>query len=658
MAKPRRAKRAATPPPAWHGLWWLVAPVAALFAFRSASSFEHVGDARFLILENDWVKSLAYASETLSRDYFWSSSGNVIPYWRPFTKLSWLVEWQAFGAWGGGYAWVNVAWHALGIGGVGMLARSVGLPRGASLAAALIFALHPVAIEPVSLIMARSDVVATTGSTWSVVAWLRWRAHGGELRGHALAWLAVHVLACMLAFGSKESAIAIPLALTALALLSRDAVPDRRRHWLTLLPAGTLGLAYFWLRRAVLERQMPGLSATDLAIDPLRIASGLGFYLRNTWPLSLRSSLRDLPIAEARSGSFWLLTLATLGAFAAVGFFAWRLRRRDVLGLMAWLLCALAPVLVVRHIAVITDATKYSLADRWLYAALPPACVIWVWLALELGGRAAAWREALAPRRLAIGASVVLCVWATKLSIDATADRAELASDLAMLDNEDRVFYFAVPERFRSTEDHCRYHERRMVRALVRQRPAEALSYAPEASARCPGRPELDAHQLEALVALGRFDAAEPVARRLMRSPPRDRRGHGRIAALSARTLVERGATEEAASLYETAIRFGTAECRNLIDVAEAARTAGRLVEAARHATRAYECGGRRDSSLLVAALTWLLSAGDRDQARSLVEQLEKLALPADQAEQVVAARRALSAGAPEPLLEPRRAPP
>jgi len=82
--------------------WWLLAPALVLVAYRSVSQNGFVGDADFLIAENHYIQDLAYLWENLRHDYFWSSSGAHIPYWRPITKASWVLEYQLFQ---GGNCW-------------------------------------------------------------------------------------------------------------------------------------------------------------------------------------------------------------------------------------------------------------------------------------------------------------------------------------------------------------------------------------------------------------------------------------------------------------------------------------------------------------------------------------------------------------------------
>ena len=72
-----------------------VVAVAAAYVDTLRQGF--VADARFLLADNRYLDGWSAWRATLTHDYFWSSSGALIPYWRPLTKLSWLVEAQAFG---------------------------------------------------------------------------------------------------------------------------------------------------------------------------------------------------------------------------------------------------------------------------------------------------------------------------------------------------------------------------------------------------------------------------------------------------------------------------------------------------------------------------------------------------------------------------------
>jgi len=426
----------------------------AVVAYRCVSTFEFSADARNLVLNNRFLHDPAGALGQVTHDYFWSSSGTMIPYWRPFTKLSWWVEWQLFGNRPAAFEWVSVAWHLMGIGGLYLLARDLGSGRGASSIAATVYALHPVAIEPVALLMARSDVVSGAAVLWSVVAWLRAQRPGAPAR----AWWALHVVATVVALASKEVAVIVPAILVVWALIDPKATDSPRRRAWSLAPAIALTLAYLVLRRTVLAAEDPAMLAFHGDCRPGRILASLGLYFCNLWPLTLHSTVRDVAAAEAQSGWFVLRAALAWAVVTSVVVIATRRRDRNTLALCAWALLALSPVILTREIFVPTSLDKFALADRWLYHALGPALLACV-RTLEPVARG---------RNAAATIAATISVWAVLMLVRSTRDRMPLASELAMLDNDDDVFYGAIPVEFRTPSDECRMQQRRLARAQLR----------------------------------------------------------------------------------------------------------------------------------------------------------------------------------------------
>ncbi|MHC4917602.1 MAG: glycosyltransferase family 39 protein, partial [Planctomycetota bacterium] len=380
-------------------LLWLLPPLVALAAYRTVGGFEFVADCEFLIRDNLFLRSLDQLWANLTHDYFWSSSGNWIPYWRPLTKASWLLEYQLFGVAPGGYHLVQLGWHALAAAGVMFVARAVlRLGREAGAVAGLLFALHPVAAEPVCLVMARSDVVCVASLLWAVACWGRWWSTG------SLGWLAAHALFAALALGSKESAVIVVPLLVVLGLaLPAD---ERGRSRLAkvligVLPAVALVSAYMVARQAVV-----GSGGLRVALEPARWVAGLAFYLPSLLPLRLDSAVRFVSTAEATSGRSLALAASSLLAISLLGWLAARRRAWPALALLAWVGLALGPVVLVTAIHVPYAVQNYPMANRWAYHAVAPAVLL------------AGWLYALAPARgltrcalrLGIGAWVALAV--------------------------------------------------------------------------------------------------------------------------------------------------------------------------------------------------------------------------------------------------------
>ena len=186
---------------AWNRLWWVIPFALGLFAYRGSFAYDYIADAVFLLEHNAHLTDWSYLWGTLTQDYFWSSSGNTIPYWRPVTTLLWLLEAQVFGIHTHVFHLFQFAWFSVAIGAVMALARTLGASRLSATIAGLLFALHPAAFEPVCLLMARSDVIGAAGALWAVFFWKRWQE--GDSRAQML-----HVLCFLFALGAKESVVA------------------------------------------------------------------------------------------------------------------------------------------------------------------------------------------------------------------------------------------------------------------------------------------------------------------------------------------------------------------------------------------------------------------------------------------------------------------
>lgn len=215
-------------------------------AYRSSWGHGFVSDAKFLIQHNTHLEHWGQLWANLSHDYFWSSAEIHIPYWRPVTKAAWLALVCLFGKSASAFHAYLLAWFAIGVVGVDVLARRVGASGWWSCFAATLYALHPVAVEPASLIMATSDVVCASAGLWTLITGLRWLAGGSWV------WAVAHLAALALALGSKEVGVILPALMTLWAVLeARNPTQRPLRLW-RLAPAWLLTLVYLMLRALVL----------------------------------------------------------------------------------------------------------------------------------------------------------------------------------------------------------------------------------------------------------------------------------------------------------------------------------------------------------------------------------------------------------------------
>ncbi len=211
---------------------------------------------------------------------------------RPLTPLSYALDRAIFGEGPAGHHAANLIWFALSAAVAVLLARRLLGHPAMALAAAAIWALHPVHTEAVDSITGRSELLAFFFGALTLLALLR--AMGARGPGQAL-WSLASALALLLSALSKESGSAYA-GVAALYLLARPGSFRRSRRLLLLLPhAAALGL-FFALRALALGgRFVPDSTVLGHLSLPERLPT-LGRasleYLRLLfWPATLEVDL-------------------------------------------------------------------------------------------------------------------------------------------------------------------------------------------------------------------------------------------------------------------------------------------------------------------------------------------------------------------------------
>jgi tetratricopeptide (TPR) repeat protein len=336
---------------------------------------------------------------------------------RPVLNLSYAVDYAWWGLEPFGYHLTGVLLHVLNVVLLFALGRTavadanlvapVPLPPGAAaFVMAALLAVHPMATEAVAYVSGRSEVLCATFFLLALVALRRALVSGGGF------WLAAGGALWMLAVGSREVAVVLPLVLLAYdrLLLVGDRSASRRRvrrvHLPLLALAAGVAVArlvmhvrvepagpvapwqYLWMEFGVVWRYL-GLLLAPLAqsvvhsvrvvttpLDPSALAAGAGLVLlagaawrvRRRLPLvsfgalwflaALAPSSSLIPLNEAMAEH--RVYLASLGFFLAVvaglgGLFAQLQTRGFRPGLapratLALVLLALATLTVARNL--------------------------------------------------------------------------------------------------------------------------------------------------------------------------------------------------------------------------------------------------------------------------------------------------------------------
>lgn len=311
-------------------------------------------------------------------------------YYRPLVYYTFILDQPFWGLQASFMHLENVLWHTLNAVLVFLVAgKALGryrLPQGGALAAALIFALHPINTEAVNWISGRTDLMAATfvlAALWALLQALE--------TGRAL-WAMAGAFALLLGTLCKETALFfLPGALlVAVFWESQRGAPLRtlvqrfRARLAFFVPFVFSAVVYLALRHAALSQADHGTAmATGQVAGAVAnpqttlndIVKALGFYIKKLflpWPLNF--AIIHVPEPYLVPG---LLVLACC---------CYLLWRRDLVA--AFFLISLS-VLSPAFLVLITRMAWTPIAERYLYipcAAFSIAVVLACQLAVQRWG--------------------------------------------------------------------------------------------------------------------------------------------------------------------------------------------------------------------------------------------------------------------------------
>lgn len=205
--------------------------------------------------------------------------------------------------------------------------------------AALLFALHPVAVYAAGYLVQRTIVMATLFSLLAMLAWL----HGDEHESKP--WLWGSVFFYYLAVFSKEHAIMLPAVILSLSILMHEDWRARLRQcWLVCLGFVVIALFVVAASKGVLGTVYE-INAPEMLVEaesnlnyPLSVLtqSWLFFKYVALW-LFPNPNWMSVDMREPFASSLWSAYLFAMAAFLAWGFLSlWLLFKRGSLGLLGF----------------------------------------------------------------------------------------------------------------------------------------------------------------------------------------------------------------------------------------------------------------------------------------------------------------------------------
>lgn len=531
-------------------VWWHLALVVAavLVVYANALPNAFVWDDALLVVANPAIKRWDALPRLFVSDLF--PNGTSSGYYRPLQALTYAIDYRLFGPSPAGFRLGNILLHAGAAALLHLVALRLTGSARVALAAALLFAVHPLHVEAVTYVSGRSDPLSAVFVLLAVLGFLRrdQRGYVGSLVAFSAALLA------------REAALVVPLLLVTLDRLGTERSPRPLRDY---VPYAIVIAGYLALRAVSVDAgATPANAAVPIVLRLLTTAEVVWRYLALVVaPRGLHMERTVAPVTTPIDPLAWL---AVAGLVAVVAT-AWRLRRTAIpvtLGI-AWFVVALVPVANVVPLATF-------MAEHWLYVPLMGLALV-AGFGVDRLARAAGARAAwglLAVAVLTLGALTM------RRNLD-WRDNRTLYTSLLPLAPESLRVRINLAESLQSAGETAR--ARALYEQVVREHPADpasadafnnlgnieraagdadaALAAFDRALALRPAHVGARNGRALALQQLGRVDEAERELEAALAIAPDVATTHSNLGNL----LFRRDEVDRARDEYETAVRLDPA---------------------------------------------------------------------------------------------------
>jgi tetratricopeptide (TPR) repeat protein len=338
-------------------------------------SYQFVWDDTTMVVRNPNLLGFRNLPRLLQADFTTLTSGAMEgEYFRPIMALSLALDATLWGSNPALFHLTNILLHVLTTFLVSRLVLVLGGGRDLAVLTAMIFAVHPVHVEAVAFVSARSDLLPTIAVLGCLLAYRRAQAPGRQ----RVAWTLTALLALGLALLSKESTIVLPPLLMLTDLLAfplSSKLSDRptwRRATLLSLPFWGVTLAFMAYRSTTLLH----IGGDQLQPGNLwrRLPGSLEILARYLWLSLVPTHMQpfySLRRPESLTDLWPSLGLLTGGGLLALVIWWWRRAPLAAFG-AAWFFIAVIPVLDL----VPLSFREMGLADRYLYLPSVGVCLL------------------------------------------------------------------------------------------------------------------------------------------------------------------------------------------------------------------------------------------------------------------------------------------
>lgn len=565
---------------------------------------DFVWDDRMLILKDPAVQSLSNVDRFFTEDFFVRQENELgYGYYRPIVKTSYALDHALWGRNPFGYHLTNVFLHACCTMLVVLLLGQLGLPRGTSLVAGLIFAVHPIHTENVAWIAGRTDLLAFLFTGLSLMLYLaatQARSSGGtDRRVSEMTWRAVVFVLSVVCFAfamlAKEmSIVLVPWIVCVELFVRRKGLVSSA---LAATPHGLVVVGYLLVRMLVIRVPMPGQPDVH-SIAGAAVSAGQLVARYLGWMTGVRefnAYVQNPYVTDIADPRF----LGAAAVLAALAYIVWRSGRNDglVLALAGMLATSFIPILNIVRAAGPPDMGN-MMAERFCYFPSLP----FVALVVLIGARLMTSRS----RRSKIIGWAALAVW-LGVAVTATVKR-----NLDWYDN--RTFFTRTLEQ---TPDAALLWTNLANHHLESGDVAAAQKALTRATALAPTNAAVMTAQATMYVVTGRPADAVPIQERVVRRASRSRPV---VLANLAYLYRLTGKQEEALEILERLLADGKRYPSMYFNLAEIYDDQGEIHRARMYYRKAID-GDPDNLQMMVAFAKFEASGGRLESAEALYRE-------------------------------------
>lgn len=328
--------RSCPPPPAFSlgkpmrnrpVVYSIIIAAIAMVTYLNTVDGDFVYDDIPIIKENLLIRELANIPTFFKMNY-WGGNREFRDkkLYRPFTILTYALNYAVHNYWSPGYHLVNIVLHAIVCVTLYNLIFAFFGNSRLGLITSLIFAVHPIHTEAVANIIGRAEILALLGILLCIWCYAQaCRRHADNQSKGFIVWQLLSLVGYFIALFSKEIGIIAPALIIALEIL----LPGRRyllmldRRAVSLF-AGYLFLAVVFLvmrSRAVLDESL--VTGFSQLPNHIRIFTALRICLEDlgllVFPLHLSADywIADIPIARVPWAPGVMMAIITLALMVA-----------------------------------------------------------------------------------------------------------------------------------------------------------------------------------------------------------------------------------------------------------------------------------------------------------------------------------------------------